>query len=213
MATVETDSRPEYIKNPQFAIDVFQGKLGDSFSPDDVEQLAAPWEETAKTPLVRPWETTRDPETGDRIIKEEFFRRAKQFEKEEQPRNAMDPRLARERLEKLLEMDLTGDDEPADAKVVSSRQRNRNEIHELEEMLGKKKTDFSKPRPTQKSLIATSKKRFAEIQEHTLVSERLAIVKEEKNEYVLNMLLDNDAQEEVRQAALERLHLLEARGE
>jgi hypothetical protein len=173
----------------QRAIVVLSTVLGDFYSEEDVERHASTWEVTHGSPLVRPWEE-KDPQA--------FAKRAAKFG--EKTGLSGDPAMFRADLAHLMEINPKGE-------------RQIRQIHELQEVLGIPKTDFMQPTQTAKEIIAEAKKRYAEVQAFGVWTERLAVVNEETNVRVLQMLMEHDKRSEIREAAEARLALLTAMGQ
>jgi hypothetical protein len=162
------------------ALDILAPVLGDWFSQEDEDREAAAWEATNGEPLIRSWED-----------EESFNARAKKF-RWNIPEFVCAPDIAKAEIERLMQI------EPKSERLI-------RQIHELEVSLGRDKTDFMVAKKKDKDIIAAAKKRYAEIQMYEIWKERAAIVAEERDTFVLQMLVQHDKNETVREVAEKRL--------
>lgn len=170
----------------ELATDVLAADLGDGYSQADVVRHAAAWEAVNARPLKLP------------IEMESWAQYAKRKKLFKDPRPYIaDPITLAEDIDRLIGMD-----EPADADELNAH---RKRIHQLEDALGRPRTDFAIPRLTNNDADAESFSRFKAIQTIETYSDRAVSASKERDIGCLNLLSMRDSRPEVRAAAMSRI--------
>lgn len=196
---IEVENAPEtmekgYDPDAEIARVVLRSVLGDSFSREDEEFHEKAWSEKTGRVAKLAHESWAD------------FRKRRALKEKEQsakPQQSLyvDQESAREMLARLIEKH---------KQSIPLNDREQSEAHELEDLLGRERTDFSKPAKLRDDdSEAKSLKRYAVIQQQLLWSERLKRVQKENDIGALNLVAMRDARDEVRQAAQNRILELE----
>jgi hypothetical protein len=177
---------PGFDPSAEIATEVLAADLGDFYGPDDIVRHAGAWEAVNQRPLKLP------------IEMESWAQYAKRKKLFKVTRPYMgDPATLAEDVESLLRAD-----EPAEPEALKTH---RKRIHDLEDALGRKRTDFSVPRVVPANADAVSLSRFKAIVDIETWTDRVASVGEERDIGCLNLLSMRDPREEVRGAAMSRI--------
>lgn len=181
----------------QKATDVLQ--LEEPFSDDDVNRAADAYEVAHGIPLVRPGEWDYDEGRPNK----KFTARIKSFESKNEPTLSGDPAIHRRELRKLLEV--------AKKKGIANlSDREKAGIHELQKALGLPQMDFAKKQRPAKQIVKEAQETFAEIQKAAATyHERIAAISTMTDITTLQLFAEHDKSEEVREAAFERIQVIE----
>lgn len=173
--------------------------LEEPFSDDEVIAGAEAWEKEHGTPLVRPGE-----EDSEGRPNAAFAQRVAQFQSTTTgPETMADPEVNRRELKKLMAV--------ARKKGYEGlTKREKVGIHENQKSLGMPLTDFESASRTPKQITTDAEKAYAEIVRGSdTFKERLAAVEKLTDITTLQLFVEIDKHEIVREAAQARIQELE----